>query len=110
LGRPNAYQPAALADGDPVFALIAYNENAVMTQDGVGAAGEAVKSGVGHPVAPASFFVHEAAEKLAFRSQGNWDYPQAHNAAIRREGQIRQDLRWAGGWAGGHVHTTVPRR
>jgi RHS repeat-associated protein len=108
--RMNAQQPADLTNGDPVFAVIAYNENAVLTQTGVGSAGEVAKAGIGQGIAPASLFVHESAENLAFRSQGNWDYPQAHNAAIRREGQIRQDLHTGGGWAGGEIRTTVPKK
>lgn len=110
LGRPGTRQPAALANGDPVFAVIGYNENAVQTQVGLGAAGGAARSGLGQRIAPASLFTHESAENLAFRSQGNFNYQQAHDAAIRREAQIRQDLGAVGGFAGAEIRTTVPKK
>jgi len=68
-----------------------------------------MRAGIGQTIAPASLFVHESAENLAFRSQRNWDYSQAHDAAIRREAQVRQDLHTGGGWAGEEVRTTVPK-
>jgi hypothetical protein len=108
-GRPNSPQPAPLENGNPVFALFAYNIKTSITQVGVGAAGDLAKAGIGQPISPASLFIHEAAENLAFRSQGNWNYPQAHDAGIRREANIRQDLGFGGGWAGAEIRTTIPR-
>jgi hypothetical protein len=105
LGRPRTRWPAALASGAAVFTVIAYNEEV-----GLGDAGDAARSGLGQRVAPASFFTHESAENLAFRKQGNFDYRQAHDAAIRREAQVRQDLGVVGGFAGAFVQTTVPKK
>ena len=61
-------------------------------------------------VAPFSYFIHESAENLAFRAQGNFDYDAAHGAAIKREGQIRNDLKIGGGWAGAEVGISKPKK
>jgi hypothetical protein len=60
-------------------------------------------------VAPVGLFIHESAENLVFREQGNWNYDFAHGAAIAREIQIHNDLHIAGGFAGGALTTTIPK-
>jgi RHS repeat-associated protein len=120
-GRAGAKQPANLANGDPVFAVIAYNINAVQTQtataygslnpvpDDVKAAQEA---GVGKVVRPVRFFIHEAAENREFARQGagNFNYANAHAHAIRREAVISRELKMTGGFAGGFLDTRVPKK
>jgi hypothetical protein len=120
-------QPAALADGDPVFAVIAINTNVVMTQTGVlddyqearGHFMAAVELDVqmeaaGQRVKPVSYVIHETAENLVFadeRRQGQpYDYATAHTAAMHREAQVRRDLGITGGFAGGIVQTTMPKK
>jgi len=108
-GRPGSFQPANLANGDPVFAVIAYNEKTVQTQEGPAVAGDATSAGVGKVVDPVRYFMHESAENLAFRAQGNWVYSQAHGAAIQREIQIQKDLHLGGGFAGGAINSQIPK-
>jgi len=120
-GRAGAKQPANLANGDPVFAVIAYNLNTVQTQtatnygnlnpvpDDVKAAQEA---GVGKVVRPVRLFIHESAENIEFSRQGagNFNYPNAHAYAIRREAAISRELKMTGGFAGGFLDTRVPKK
>jgi hypothetical protein len=122
-GRDHALQPANLANGDPVFAVIAYNTNTVQFQVGVspeislplpGLGGErdSQLSGVGQRIRPVSLFIHESAENREFSRIGasNANYPRAHGYAIRREAVIRRELGITGGFAGGIVETKVPRQ
>jgi RHS repeat-associated protein len=120
-GRYGSKQPANLANGDPVFAVIAYNINAVQTQtatnygnlspvpDDVKAAQEA---GVGQAVRPVRFFIHESLENREFSRQGagNFNYANAHAYAIRREAVISRELKMTGGFAGGFMDTRVPKK
>lgn len=107
-GRPATLSPARMADGKEVFAVIAYNEHLQQTQVGTGAAGPLSVGGLGQTVQPASLYIHESAENLAFARQGNWDYDAAHGDAIRREAEIRRDLGISGGFAGGEIRSTIP--
>lgn len=109
-------QPANLANGDPVFAVIAYNTGAVQIQGAVSKDYPielgAQTAGVGQRVRPVSLFIHETAENLVFAQQGGrFDYGAAHSAAIRREATIRRELKITGGFAGGgQIQTNVPKR
>jgi RHS repeat-associated protein len=109
-GRMLTPQPARLANGDPVFAVIAYNTNMVQTQTAVsyeyfgGFSGQI--SGLGQRVAPVSLFIHESSENLEFRRIGRFsisldDYNAAHTRAQNREAVIRRELGITGGFAGG---------
>jgi RHS repeat-associated protein len=116
-GRPDALQPANLANGDPIFAVIAYNTNAVQEQTGLASGDfrlvetESQVYGLLNQVRSVSFFIHESAENREFSRQGGrFDYPAAHTHAMRREAIIRRELRITGGFAGGGLRTTVPRR
>lgn len=120
-------EPANLANGDPVFAIIAYNTNAMFTQSRInyqytdiseigrnGCAAlvcGAQRSGVGQVVRAVSFFIHESSENLEFArigaSQANYD--AAHQYAMRREAAIRRELRIGGGFAGGMLERRVSR-
>ena len=109
-------QPANLANGDPMFAVIAYNTGAVQTQGSVSkdypVEAEAQAAGVGQRVRPVSLFIHESSENLVFAQQGGrFDYGAAHTAAIRREATIRRELGITGGFAGGgDIRTNVPKK
>jgi RHS repeat-associated protein len=114
LGRAPALQPASLANGDPVFAIIAYNTNAVQTQTGVrntDVERDAQLRGFGQRIRPVSFFIHESTENREFSrigaSQGNYD--SAHQHAIAREAAIRRALGITGGFSGGLTDSRVPR-
>ncbi|MDQ3753843.1 MAG: RHS repeat-associated core domain-containing protein, partial [Acidobacteriota bacterium] len=80
-----ALQPANLANGDPVFCVIAYNTGAVFTQTGLGGTGQltiadalasssevgaAQASGLNQVIRPGSFFIHEATENREFSRVG----------------------------------------
>jgi hypothetical protein len=112
-------QPANLANGDPVFAVIAYNTNTVQTQTGVshdslgGISGQI--AGEGQRVQPVSLFIHESTENLEFRRIGRFtitlqNYIDAHFHAQEREAAIRRDVGITGGFAGGVLQSRVPRR
>ncbi|MGH9768147.1 MAG: RHS repeat-associated core domain-containing protein [Blastocatellia bacterium] len=119
-GRIPTPQPANLANGDPVFAVIAYNTNIVQTQTAVsyeypgGFLGQ--MSGLGQRIEPVSLFIHESAENLEFRRIGRFtitlqDYNTAHTHAQYREAVIRSELGITGGFAGGGAITSrVPRQ
>jgi RHS repeat-associated protein len=127
-GRSGNQQPANLANGDPVFAVIAYNQNVVITQTKVAympadltqiattgcSAPEctAQKSGVGQVVRPVSFFIHESTENQAFAGQdrGLYNYQRAHLHAIHREAALRQELRITGGFSGGVLDVRIPKK
>ena len=123
-GRPGQLQPANLANGDPVFAVIAYNTNAVLTQTGVSGASELYAGGVRmmnrdsqvqglfQRIRPVSFFIHETAENREFARIGprNENYWRAHHYARHREGIIRRELNITGGFSGALVQSRVPRR
>jgi RHS repeat-associated protein len=124
-GREHTLQPANLANGDPVFAVIAYNTNAVFTQGGIDTqytdwqlhyslpvAFSAQMEGVGQVIRPVSFFIHESAENREFARIGasNANYARAHMHGMRREADIRQALGITGGFSGGVVERRVPRR
>lgn len=120
-GRTNAEQPANLANGDPVFAVIAMNVNTVVTQTNtsygtlspVPADVEAAqKAGVGLVVRPVSFFIHESSENRKFAQQGagKMDYGSAHAHAIVREAAIRKALNITGGFAGAYLDTRIPKK
>jgi RHS repeat-associated protein len=117
-GRPMTDQPADLANGDTVFAVIAYNTNAVQKEvnpdfgklspvsDDVQMAQEA---GKGQEVRPVSYFIHESTENQKFAAQGagRMNYDEAHAYAIVREATIRKALNIGGGFAGANLNTTV---
>ncbi|HND22418.1 MAG TPA: hypothetical protein PLB18_23820 [Acidobacteriota bacterium] len=118
-GRPTQLQPANLANGDPVFSVIAYNTNLVQTQVGIDASSifpgaapspevRGQMEGMGHIIRPVSFFIHEAAENRKFEEIGP-KYETAHHHAIRREGIIRQELRIGGGFAGAVIQSVVKK-
>lgn len=116
-GRGNGtFEPTNLANGDPVFCVIAYNTGTVQEQTAVSYAYpfeiEAQKAGLGQIVRPVSLFIHESSENLVFAKQGGaFNYHAAHLAAIRREGLIRRELGITGGFAGGgDIHTNVPKK
>jgi RHS repeat-associated protein len=109
-------QPANLPNGDPVFAVIAYNTGTVQTQGEVSTQfpveTAAQQSGVGQAIRPVSLFIHESSENLVFAQQGagKMDYGTAHTAAIKREAIIRRELKITGGFAGGgKISTNVPK-
>ncbi|HEV2704922.1 MAG TPA: RHS repeat-associated core domain-containing protein, partial [Pyrinomonadaceae bacterium] len=123
-GREHTLQPANLANGDPVFAVIAYNTNAVFTQVGISTeytepAGRlrpplefaAQTEGAGQVIRPVSFFIHESAENRRFSQIGasNANYNRAHTYAMHREATIRRELRITGGFSGGVVRRRVAR-
>jgi RHS repeat-associated protein len=121
-------QPANLVSGDPVFAVIAYNTGAVLTQERTpGQNGitfdfdstsrgsrllviQAQLQGNRQVIRPVSYFIHESAENLVFArigaSQAN--YRTAHSRALEREAIIRRDLGITGGFSGGLVTRRVP--
>ena len=117
-GRPGSLQPASLSNGDPVFAVIAYNTGAVQTQAGidygqflpvVDEVRTAEAEGLNQTIQPVSFFIHESRENAAFRESGNFNYPAAHDVALLTEARLRRELHIGGGFAGVLVKTTVPR-
>jgi RHS repeat-associated protein len=116
-------QPANLANGDPVFAVIAYNTNMVQTQEDISfnymdfpsyepIEMSAQMEGKGQRIQPVSLFIHESAENLEFSRIGanNANYKPAHEHALRREGVIRRELHITGGFAGGSVRSRVPKQ
>jgi RHS repeat-associated protein len=115
-GREGAEQPANLANGDPVFAVIAFNERAQIVQTGYGhiskddydqTAHILATAGMNQPVAPVRFFIHESAENITFRAQGSFDYLNAHLSAIIWEAHIAYNLNMTGGFAGAFLRTTI---
>lgn len=127
-GRSGSPQPADLANGDPVFAVIAINTDSEFTQvhvdyrvvdtmniatSGCSAVEcSAQRSGAGQVIRPVSFFIHEATENQEFARVGsdNSNYHFAHQHALHREAQIRSALHITGGFAGGDVQRKVPRQ
>ena len=120
-GRPNSTEPAKLANGDPVFAVIAFNVNVVVTQTNtdygtLNPVPEDVKTaqegGVGKVVRPVSFFIHESTENRKFAEQGagKMDYGTAHAYAIQRETAIRKALNLSGGFAGAYLDTRITKK
>ncbi len=119
-GRPlESAQPATLANGDPVYMVIAYNTGVVGVEKDVSYKGvdyetipdnvvSAEIGGLGKPIPPVGLFIHESAEALAFKAQGDWDYPHAHSTAILREASIREELHIGGGFAGAAVEYKIP--
>ncbi len=125
-GRPLADQPADLANGTPVYSVIAYNTNAIgieVDELYYGVDYETIPdnvvsaevSGIQQKISPVGLFIHESAEALAFRAYvnmyGSFDagaYPYAHSRAILKEALIRADLHIAGGSAGAKVKYSVP--
>ena len=92
-GRTNADQPANLANGDPVFAVIAINTNTVITETKTdygtlnpvpADVKTAQEAGVGQVVRPVNLFIHESTENRKFAEQGagKMDYGAAHAHAI----------------------------
>jgi RHS repeat-associated protein len=122
LGRPSSLQPANLANGEPVFAVIAYNTGTVQIENKIdyGTTGyvnpdviAAEAEGLHQVVRPVSLFIHESEENLAFRMQlsdfsRTFNYPGAHLFAIDMEAIIRRELKISGGFAGAEVKTSVP--
>jgi len=120
-----AQQPAALANGDPVFAVIAYNTSAIQTQNNISlkyldpnepglympVEAAAQMEGVGQTVQPVSLFIHESTENREFSRIGakEANYPQAHVHAMHREAALRKELHITGGFAGGALTTTIPK-
>jgi RHS repeat-associated protein len=120
-GRNGALQPANLANGDPVFCVIAYNTDAVFTQTGLGGTrqltifdalasssdvGAAQANGLNKVIRPGSFFIHEATENREFSRIGmnNEDsYTRAHSHALSREATLRKQMKITGGFAGGDL-------
>jgi RHS repeat-associated protein len=115
LGRDGgSLQPVALANGDPVFAVIAYNIGTEQRQVGVANTDverDAQLRGFGQRIRPVSLFIHESTENREFSRIGasNANYPAAHRHAIGREAVIRRALGITGGFAGGVVSSRVPR-
>jgi RHS repeat-associated protein len=130
-GRSGQNQPANLANGDPVFFVLAINTESVQTQVGVSfgpsfsstvgdglvlaiASGDLQREGLNQQVRPVSIAIHESAENLEFANQrdaGNsMNYTSAHNLAIEREAVIRRELKITGGFAGGLIQPRVPKR
>jgi len=130
-GRWSALHPQDLANGDAVFAVIAYNTNTEQTQTSIdygeargeemaalaGAVGTAQAEGLGQRIRPVSLFIHESSENLIFariRNRGQAldgdQYKPAHSQALRREYTIRRSVGITGGFAGGGVTTRVPRQ
>jgi hypothetical protein len=125
-GRVGSPQPANLAKGDPVFAVIAHNTKTVMTQISVDwrYADETEifrtdcsppeyfvqRSCAGQRVRPVSLFIHESDENLEFARQGDYNYLRAHVHAIHREAAVRQALHISGGFAGGLIWSRIPRK
>jgi RHS repeat-associated protein len=114
--------PANL-NGEPVYSVIAFNtgmEN-VEERPNYGALNpvpadvkSAEEQGVGGVVAPVSLFIHESAEALSFRSSGDFSFPEgyfaAHDAAIVRETEIRNELHIGGGFAGSALVPRNPKK
>src|SRR5262245_20536350 len=71
-GRDGTLHPGALANGDPVFCVIAYNISTGLVQTGFGVHYGGVNeigaqaSGMGQAVKPVSLFIHETAENHFF--------------------------------------------
>jgi len=120
-GRASSDQPASLANGDPVFAVIALNSNTVITQVGTSygilspvpaEVTSAQEDGKNKIVKPVSYFIHESTEnrKFAEQGKGNMDYGKAHAHAIQREATIRKALNIGGGFAGAFLDTRIPKK
>jgi RHS repeat-associated protein len=126
-GREGSYQPADF-NGEAVFAVIAFNTNTVMTQEGVNerhvdSDGRIFEfwsqfEGLGQRVSPANFFRHEGEENIVFaflRDEGipldGNAYLTAHRMSMATEGVIRRSLKeFQGGFAGGgNIKSNVPR-
>jgi RHS repeat-associated protein len=112
-GREGSPQPANLPNGDPVFAVIAYNPKFERIQEAIDE--EALQyadratqsSGLGQIIRPVNIFIHETAENRSFAhmspsQRSSWEgYRAAHGHAQVREKLIRQNLGITGGFAGG---------
>ncbi len=133
-GRIGQNQPVNLANGDPVFFVLAINTESVNTQTGISfgpsntstvfdglvlsiASGDEQVSGLNQQVRPVSLAIHESAENLEFANMRNAGtkldgeaYTPAHNSAIEREAIIRRGLKITGGFAGGLIEQRVPKR
>jgi hypothetical protein len=121
-GRQSDMTPANLANGDPVFAVIAYNTNATQTQEGISSVISGFSNvetatqteGVGKVVKPASFFIHESTENREFARQKRagqpFNYISAHTHAMQREASIRKALGITGGFSGGALITTINKK
>jgi RHS repeat-associated protein len=120
-GRPNTDQPANLANGDAVFAVIALNTKITMTEIDTDYRGlnpvpgdvkAAQEAGVGQVVRPVSFFIHESTENQMFAKQGagKMDYAAAHAHANVREAAIGKALNISGGFAGAFLNTEMPKK
>jgi len=121
-GRLSDMTPANLANGDPVFAVIAYNTNATLTQEAVSSEisgfsnveTSTQKEGVGKVVKPVSFFIHESTENREFARQKRagqpFNYNSAHTHAMHREASIRKALGITGGFSGGALITTINKK
>ena len=130
-GRSGQNQPVNLANGDPVFFVLAINTESVQTQVGVSfgpsvsstvgdglvlaiASADLQREGLNQQVRPVSIAIHESAENLEFANQRNagnsMNYTSAHNVAIEREAVIRRELKITGGFAGGLIQPRVPKR
>jgi hypothetical protein len=120
-GRTNADQPAKLANGDPVFAVIAINTNTVITETKTdygtlnpvpADVKTAQEAGVGQVVRPVNLFIHESTENRKFAEQGagKMDYGAAHAHAIVREAAIRKALNISGGFAGAYLDVRIPKK
>lgn len=113
LGRVGAAQPA-----DGVFAVFAFNTDAVSTQ--IASCSECEREhsmlqsfGNCLTVPLIAHFIHEAAENLVFAAQASQgkslDYAVAHGAAIALEIKIRDQIRVTGGYGGAEMETRAPR-
>jgi len=121
-GRQSDMTPANLANGDPVFAVIAYNTNATLTQEAVSSEisgfsnveTSTQKEGVGKVVKPVSFFIHESTENREFARQKRagqpFNYNSVHTHAMHREASIRKALGITGGFSGGALITTINKK
>lgn len=122
-GREDTQQPVNLANGDPVFAVIAYNTEIERVQRGVDDSPQGLvyadratqASGVGQVIRPVSVFIHETAENRAFANMtprqrsSHKGYIAGHGYAQVRERIIRKELGITGGFAGGAPIRMVPR-
>jgi RHS repeat-associated protein len=127
-GRPGDNAQPANINGDQLFAVIAFNSDASIVQTGVSLETESWNSstivalegqlnGLGQQVRASSFFIHEGAEaeafsKIGFKTPflGIDNYKRAHQTAMKKEEQIRRDLKLTGGFSGGDLTSSMPRR
>ncbi len=119
-GRQTDMTPANLANGDPVFAVIAYNTNASQKQEATISSGfpdveaDVQKAGFGQTIKPVGMFIHESTENREFARQRRagqpFDYNSAHTYAMHREAAIRKSVGITGGFAGGAILTTIEKK